>query len=333
MATKPSPTRLDVSIPVDEKRRSEMSREISRSPSRAPEAVVEFDDVARTYKDVTALDGLTFRIMRGETVALLGPNGSGKTTASEILLGLRRPDRGEVRVFGGTPGEAISAGRVGAMLQDTDLPQGVTPAELIELIRGLYANPLPFTDVVQLSDLEDVAGRKVERLSGGQKQRVRLALALAGDPELLVLDEPTAALDVAARRAFWDRVGLSVAEGRTVLFATHRLEEADAIASFILVIADGRLVASGTPDQIRAAAAGRTTVSFVAHGVPLEILERLPGVETSEANRGRVTVHTTDPDATVRAVLERVPQAEGLQITRAGMEEAFLSLTTTEGGS
>ena len=310
-----------------------MSQETRGSAHESPGAVVEFDDITRRYKDVTALDGLTYRIRRGETVALLGPNGAGKTTAAEVILGLQRPDRGEVRVFGGTPAEAIAGGRVGAMLQDADLPQGVTPAELIELIRGLYPNPLSLEDVLQLSDLEGVAGRKVERLSGGQKQRVRLALALAGDPELLVLDEPTAALDVAARRAFWDRVGASVADGRTVLFATHRLEEADAIASFILVIAGGRLVASGTPDQIRAAAAGRTTVSFVADGVPLEILERLPGVETAEADRGRVTVYTTDADATVRAVLDRVPQLEGLQITRAGMEEAFLSLTTSEGGS
>ena len=310
-----------------------MSQVTGGSAHEAPEAVVEFDDITRRYKDVTALDELTFRIRRGETVALLGPNGAGKTTAAEIILGLQRPDRGEVRVYGGAPAEAISGGRVGAMLQDADLPQGVTPAELIELIRGLYSNPLSLSDVLQLSDLENVAGRKVERLSGGQKQRVRLALALAGDPELLVLDEPTAALDVAARRAFWHRVGASVADGRTVLFATHRLEEADAIASFILVIAGGRLVASGTPDQIRAAAAGRTTVSFIAADVPLEILERLPGVDAAETDRGRVTVYTTDPDATVRAVLDRVPQVEGLQITRAGMEEAFLSLTTKEGGS
>jgi ABC-2 type transport system ATP-binding protein len=299
----------------------------------SPEAIVAFDDVTHRFKEVTALDGLSFRIRRGETVALLGPNGAGKTTAAEVLLGLQRPDAGEVRVYGGAPGEAVAGGRVGAMLQDADLPQGVTAAELIELIRGLYSDPLSLRDALRLSDLEDVAGRKVERLSGGQKQRVRLALALAGDPELLVLDEPTAALDVAARRAFWDRVRSSVAGGRTVLFATHRLEEADAIADHVLVIADGRLVASGTPDQIKAAAAGRTAVSFTATGVPLEIFERLPGVEVAETNRGRVTVYTTDPDATVRALLNQVPHAEGLQIVRAGMEEAFLSLTTTEGGS
>jgi ABC-2 type transport system ATP-binding protein len=310
-----------------------MSGEIRRSAEESPEAVVEFDDVTRSYRDVTALNGLTFRIRRGETVALLGPNGAGKSTAAEILLGLQRPDGGEVRVFGGMPADAIAGGRVGAMLQDADIPQGVTPAELIELIRGLYSEPLSLSDVLRLSDLEDVAGRKVERLSGGQKQRVRLALALAANPELLVLDEPTASLDVAARRAFWDRVQASVSTGRTVLFATHRLEEADAVASYVLVISGGRLVASGTPDQIRAAAAGRTTVSFVASDVPLEILERLPAVETAKSDRGRVTVYTTNPDATVRAVLERIPEVEGLQITRAGMEEAFLSLTTNEGGS
>jgi ABC-2 type transport system ATP-binding protein len=306
---------------------------MTRDEHASPETVVAFDDVTRKFRDVTALDRLSFRIERGKTVALLGPNGAGKTTAAEILLGLQRPNGGMVRVFGGTPAQAIAGGRVGAMLQDADLPQGVTASELIELIRGLYASPLSLGDALRLTALEDVAGRKVERLSGGQKQRVRLALALASNPDLLVLDEPTAALDVAARRAFWDRVRVSVAEGRTVLFATHRLEEADAMADLILVIADGRLAASGTPDEIRAAAAGRTAVSFIATDMPLEIVERLPGVAAVEADRGRVTVHTTDPDATVRAVLNQVPQAEGLQITRAGMEDAFLSLTTTEGGS
>jgi ABC-2 type transport system ATP-binding protein len=303
------------------------------TPSAMREAIVTFDNVTRRYSDVIALDRLSFRIRRGETVALLGPNGAGKTTATEILLGLNEPGEGEVHVFGGAPADAIASGMVGAMLQDADLPQGVTAGELIALIRNLYSSPLSLGDVLRLTDLEEVAGRKVERLSGGQRQRVRLALALTGDPELLVLDEPTAALDVAARRAFWARVRESVAQGRTVLFATHRLEEADAVADFVLVIANGRLVAPGTPEQIKAAAAGRTAVSFIADGVSLEIIERLPAVEGVASERGRVTAFTTDPDATVRALLDRVPQVEGLQIARAGMEDAFLSLTTTEGDS
>jgi ABC-2 type transport system ATP-binding protein len=306
---------------------------MSHQTGVAAESAVAFEAVTRNYKEVAALDALSFRIERGSTVALLGPNGAGKTTAAELLLGLQAPDSGAVRVYGDTPAKAVGSGRVGAMLQDANLPEGVTASELIELIRGLYDEPLSLRDALQLANLEDVAGRKVERLSGGQKQRVRLALALAGDPEMLVLDEPTATLDVAARRAFWKRVRSSVAGGRTVFFATHRLEEADEIADHILVLARGRLVASGTPDEIRAAAAGRTEVSFVAPGVPLEIIERLPGVELVVVRGGRISVESSDPDATVRAVLKRLPQAEGLQISRAGMENAFLSLTQTEGGS
>jgi ABC-2 type transport system ATP-binding protein len=300
--------------------------------SNPPDSIVTFERVTRRFDEVTALEGLSFEIKRGETVALLGPNGAGKTTATEILLGLIEPHEGDVRLYGGAPAESVARGRVGAMLQDAGLPQGVTAAELVELIRALYADPLSLEDALRLSDLEDVAHRRVERLSGGQLQRVRLALALAGDPELLVLDEPTAALDVAARRAFWDRAAASVVEGRTVLFATHRLEEADAVADRVLVIVGGRLVADGSPDQVKAAASGHSAVSFVADGVAVDVVRRLPGVEEVEAGRGRLTLHTSDPDITVRALFERLPVVEDLKITRAGMEEAFLQLTR-EGGS
>jgi ABC-2 type transport system ATP-binding protein len=187
--------------------------------------------------------------------------------------------------------------------------------------------------VLRLADLEGVARRQVQRLSGGQRQRVRLALALAGNPELLVLDEPTAALDVDARRSFWQRVRGHVAAGRTVLFATHRLEEADAVADRAVVIAGGRLLADGTPDHVKAQAAGRSTVSVAAGGLPRMALENLPGVQSVEVDRGRLTLSTTDPDATVRALLQQAPQVRGLEVTRAGMEEAFLQLTHQEGGT
>lgn len=226
------------------------------------DAVVTFTRVTRRFGDVTALDGVTFEINRGETVALLGPNGAGKTTATEILLGLMEPDAGEVELYRGAPAEAVADGRVGAMLQDASLPQGVTVSELIDLIQSLYPDPLSLQDVVRSCALEGISGRRVERLSGGQRRRVRLALALAGDPDLLVLDEPTAALDVAARRAFWDRVRASAAEGRTVLFATHRLEEAEAVADRVLVLVGGRLVADGTPDQLKSGGQGRSTASM-----------------------------------------------------------------------
>ena len=304
-----------------------MSQDIRQST-----AIVSFDNVTRRYGDVTAIEHLSFEIGRGETVALLGPNGAGKTTATEILLGLREPDAGDVRLYGGVPSEAIARGRVGAMLQDAGVPQGVTVAELVDLIRAQYPDPLSRADALRLSDLEDVAGRRVERLSGGQRQRVRLALALAGDPELLVLDEPTAALDVAARRGFWDRVRASAGEGRTVLFATHRLEEADQVADRVLVLVEGRLVVDGTPNQLKAVAVGRSAVSFTADGLSAEVVGRLPAVESVEAGGKRVTLCTTDPDLTVRALLQQAPRIEDLQISSAGLEEAFLQLTR-EGGS
>jgi ABC-2 type transport system ATP-binding protein len=292
-----------------------------------PESIATLEGVTRRYGQVTAVDNLSLGIPRGQTVALLGPNGAGKTTTVELLLGLLTPDQGVVRLFGGAPAAAVAAGRVGVMLQDAGLPQGAKVAELIGLIRSLYPQPLSLADALRITDLEDVAGRQTQRLSGGQRQRVRLALALAGDPELLVLDEPTAALDVEARRAFWERMRASVLAGRTVLFATHRLEEADAVADRVVVIAGGRLLTDGTPQQVKAKAGGRSTVSVAAAGLPPGVLEGLPGVTAVEQGRGRLTLHTTDPDATVRALLHRVPQVGGLEVSHAGMEEAFLHLT------
>jgi ABC-2 type transport system ATP-binding protein len=311
-----------------------MSTDIDRPTSpTTPAAIATVDGVTRRYGHLTAVDGLSLQIQPGQTVALLGPNGAGKTTTVELLLGLARPDEGVVHLFGGPPAAAVAAGRVGAMLQDAGLPQWAKVAELISLVRGLYPQPLSLADALRLTDLEDIAGRQTQRLSGGQRQRVRLALALAGNPELLVLDEPTAALDVEARRAFWERMRESVVAGRTVLFATHRLEEADAVADRVVVISGGRLLADGTPEQVKAQAAGRSTVSLAADGLPREALERLPAVAAVEEDRGRLTLTTSDPDATVRALLQQAPHVQGLEVTRAGMEEAFLQLTHEEGGT
>jgi ABC-2 type transport system ATP-binding protein len=228
------------------------------APSRGMAAsVASLENVTRLFGDVTAVDHLSLQIPRGETVALLGPNGAGKTTTVEMLLGLREPNEGAVRLFGGPPDDAIARGRVGGMLQDAGLPQGATVAELVELIRAMYPDPFSLEEALRVTDLRDVASRQVQRLSGGQRQRLRVAIALVGNPELLLLDEPTASLDVQARRAFWARARASVSEGRTLMFATHRLEEADAVADRVVVISRGRLVADGTPDQVKARAAGQ----------------------------------------------------------------------------
>jgi len=297
------------------------------------DSLVSLSGVTRLFADVTAVDDLSLEIRAGETVALLGPNGAGKTTAVEMLLGLQRPDAGRISVFGGSPGEASAHGRVGAMLQAGDLPPGAKVAELVELIRGLYPKPVPQTEALRTAGIEEFAERRVERLSRGERQRVRLALALAGGPDLLVLDEPTAAMDVAARRRFWSRAREYVADGRSLLFATHRLEEADEVADRVVVIARGRLVADGSADQVKAATQGRGAVSFRANGTPLEMLERLPAVEGVEIGRGRVTLRSADPQATVRALLEAAPHVDGLEVTAPRLEDAFLALTDEEESS
>jgi ABC-2 type transport system ATP-binding protein len=307
--------------------RSDSNRPPSRDQRRP---VATLDGATRRYGHVTAISQLHLRIASGETVALLGPNGAGKSTAVEMLLGLTSPDAGQVRLFDQPPAEAVAHGRVGAMLQDAGLPSGARVTELISMVGSLYRDPLPVDEVLQLCDLTAVAGRQVQRLSGGQHQRVRLALALAGNPDLLVLDEPTAALDVDARRAFWDRARTLVSTGRALLFATHRLEEADAVADRVLVIAGGQLVADGTPDAITARADSASVVRFAAAEPPVETLERLSAVEAIDVDGARVSLYTTDPDRTVRDLLHRVPRVSGLDVARAGMEDAYLTLTRTK---
>jgi ABC-2 type transport system ATP-binding protein len=294
------------------------------------DSIVTLSGVTRRFAEVIAVKDLSLEIRRGETAALLGPNGSGKTTALEMMLGLQHPDAGEIGVFGGSPADATASGRLGAMLQEGGLPPGARVAELVDLVRGLYPDPLPLVEVLRLGDLEDVAERRVERLSGGQQQRVRLAIALAGSPELLVLDEPTAAMDVAARRSFWSGLAEHAIGGRSVVFATHRLEEAAEVAGRVVVMARGRLVADGTPNEVKAIASGSGAVSFRANGTSVETLERLPAVEEVELARGRMTLRTADPERTVRALLERELRIEGLEVTAPRLEDAFLALTHEE---
>jgi ABC-2 type transport system ATP-binding protein len=244
-----------------------MFRGMESSASGAP-SVASLESVTRRFGELTAVDDLSLHIQRGETVALLGPNGAGKTTTVEMLLGLVEPNQGAVRLFGTQPAEAIARGWVGAMLQDAGLPQWATVAELVELIRGMYPDPFPLKEALRVSDLADVASRQAQRLSGGQRQRLRVAMALAGNPDLLVLDEPTASLDVEARRGFWQRARAWASRGQVLLFATHRLEEAEAVADRVVVISRGRLVADGTPDEIKSRSVARAPVGAAGDDLP-----------------------------------------------------------------
>ncbi|GII79239.1 ABC transporter ATP-binding protein [Sphaerisporangium rufum] len=290
---------------------------------------IELSGVRKSFGAVRAVDGLDLTMEPGRTVAILGPNGAGKSTTISMLLGLARPTAGTVRVFGHSPEEAVARGEIGAMLQEGALIPELTVRETVDFIRRLYPRPLPLEEILRMADLTELAGRRADRLSGGQTQRVRFALAIAGGPRLLVLDEPTAAMDVESRRAFWESMRGYASAGRTVLFATHYLEEADENSDRVIVMARGRLVADGTAAEIKAGAgAGAGTVAFSLGDQPAAGLDVLPGVTAVDIQGGTVRLVTADVDATVAALYRGTDlDVRDLQVRGADLEDAFLSLT------
>lgn len=274
---------------------------------------------------VRAVRGLDLSIGRGEVVALLGPNGAGKSTTIDMLLGLLRPDRGEVSVLGVSPRQAARRGLVGAMLQSGSLIRNVTVSELLSMVAALYRNPIPLAEVFEVAGLTEIAGQRTQKLSGGQAQRVRFAVALASDPELLILDEPTEALDVAGRRGFWESMRGFAAQGKTILFATHYLEEADANADRAVLMARGQIVADGATTEIKGRV-GTRKIRATLPDVPESELAGLAGVVTAQRHGEAITLICSDSDAAMRA-LGNYPGLRDLEITGAGLEDAFLQLT------
>jgi ABC-2 type transport system ATP-binding protein len=297
-----------------------------REPSVVGMNAITFAGISKSYATVHAVESLDLEIGAGQAVALLGPNGAGKSTSIGMLLGLVKPSSGSVSVFGRTPDEAVRGGRVGAMLQDGALVPGLTVREVVDFVRGLYPEPMPLDEVLELANLTSLAKRRADRLSGGQAQRVRFALAVAGAPRLLVLDEPTAAMDVESRRSFWAGMRAYAAAGRTILFATHYLEEADENADRIIVLAHGRIVADGTAQEIKSRAGGRT-VRFTIGDQPTAGLDTLPGVTEVEVRGGTAQLRTADSDATVEALYASGIRVRDLELKGADLEDAFLSLT------
>jgi len=278
---------------------------------------------------VKAVRGIDVSIGRGETVALLGPNGAGKSTTIDMLLGLLAPDGGSVSLFGHPPREAVDLGLIAAMLQTGQLIRDLSARELIEMVASLYPTPLGVDDVIELVGLGDIVGRRTQKLSGGETQRVRFALALVSDPEVLVLDEPTVAMDVEARHAFWTTMRDFASRGKTVIFATHYLEEADAYADRAVLMAHGIVVADGPTTEIKARV-GLRTIRATLPDVDPDALAQLPGVTTVDRRGEAVTLRCTDSDAAIRALLNQYPQARDIEIAGAGLEEAFLQLTGGE---
>ncbi len=275
---------------------------------------------------VRAVRGIDVEVGRGETVALLGPNGAGKSTTIDMLLGLLDPDEGSVSVLGTDPHTAVAGGRVGAMLQTGGLIRDLSVRELVSMVASLYPHPLSVDEVIDLARIDRIAERRTQVLSGGETQRARFAIALVSNPEFVVLDEPTVGMDVEARRAFWATMREFAARGKTVLFATHYLEEADAYADRAVLMARGRVVADGPTTEIRAMV-GMRTIRATLPGASLDRLAALPGVANAERHGEVVVLACSDSDAAIRALLATFPEAYDLEIASAALEDAFVRLT------
>jgi ABC-2 type transport system ATP-binding protein len=301
----------------------------------AQSVAVELTGLVKSFRSpksvVRAVRGVDLSIRSGKIVALLGPNGAGKSTTIDMLLGLMEPDAGTVSVLGRPPAEATRSGAVGVMLQTGLLIRDLSVRELVTMVAALYPTPLDVDDVLQRVGIESIAARRTQKLSGGESQRVRLALAMVCNPELLVLDEPTVAMDVESRHEFWATMRGFAANGKTVLFATHHLEEADAYADRAVLMAEGRVVADGPTNELKALAGRRTiraTLTDVRHSALM-----LPGVEHVERRGEAVILLCSDADLALRALLDEFPEARGIELTSEGFEQAFLELTSTNGGS
>jgi len=289
---------------------------------------IDLRGLHKSFGTVRAVDGIDLAVRPGEVVAFLGPNGAGKTTTIDMLLGLARPDSGTVALHGMDPSQAIAEGRVSAVMQSGGLLKDLTVLETVQLTASFFRATRSVHEVMERAGIADIGSRQVGKCSGGQQQRLRFALALLPDPDVLVLDEPTTGMDVEGRRDFWNALRADAARGRTILFATHYLEEADAYADRIVLVSHGRVVADGSAAQVKNLASGRL-VSARLPGLDergADALRAVPGVQSVEVRGDRVLVRTQDSDGVARHLLTATPAAD-VEITARGLEDAFLALT------
>jgi len=307
------------------------------APKLATETVASLTAVTKRYNNgVLALDNLSLELHRGQIVALLGPNGAGKSTAVRLLMGLSSPTSGDARIFGADPRNTAARLRTGVMLQVGRAPEMLRVREHIAIFRGYYPHPTPYADLIKAAGLEGLENRMFGELSGGQKQRVFFALALAGDPDLIFLDEPTVGLDIEARRLMWAQIRSLTARGKTVLLTTHYLEEADALAHRIIVINQGRVVCEGTPAEVKsfgAAVSGGvgagSTIKIIRCVTTLtaEHLLKMPSVSSVETVDALTVITSSQPEATLREMLALDQNLHSLEVQSPALEDAFLALT------
>lgn len=290
---------------------------------------VRLDSLQKSFGPVQAVRGVDLNVRPGEVMAFLGPNGAGKTTTIDMILGLSEPTAGQVEVYGMDPRQAISHGLVSAVMQTGGLLKDFTIAETLRYTASVFAATEPIEAVMERAGIADIANQQVGKCSGGEQQRLRFAMALLPDPELLLLDEPTAGMDVKGRRAFWSAIRDDVSRGRTVMFATHYLEEADTYADRVVLMSHGELVADGTAEQIKAMASDRTVRATVP-GLTEELADRVPSADRVQVQGDRLWVASSDTDTVARYLLTQT-DAHDLEIAAQGLEEAFVSLTSDSG--
>jgi ABC-2 type transport system ATP-binding protein len=297
-----------------------------------PGGGIALSRLSKSYGNLRAVRSIDLMIAPGETVALLGPNGAGKTTTIDMMLGLTRPDQGSISIFGESPAAAVRSGWVGGMLQTGSPLEYLKVREVVALTGSYYPNPLPTEEVLRLTGADEFADQLTTRLSSGQSQRVRFAAALVGDPDLLVLDEPTAAIDVEGRRDFWQVMRGVAASGKTVLFATHYLEEADAYADRIVLMARGRIVADGPATEIKARATSRV-IRATMPDADLASLRGLAGVASAERHGATVVLSCSDADSALYALLGTYRGVRDIEVGGGSLEDAFLELTAEDEGA
>lgn len=287
--------------------------------------IARLDHVSKRYGSVTALDGIDLDIHRGELLALLGPNGAGKSTSIGLLLGLTRADSGSVTLFGKNPQDIDARRRIGVMLQAANLPPTLKVREHLSLTASYYPEPRSVMECAGLAGIADLLGRRYGDLSGGQQRRVQFAMAMAGRPEILFLDEPTVGMDISARQSLWNAIRQLVAGGCAVVLTTHYLEEAEALADRVCVIAKGRVISEGSVDALRAHVSLRRVRCITS--VDAETVASWPEVASVEMQQDRLMIATAQAEIVVRRLLHADATLSELEVQRAGLAEAFTEIT------
>ena len=291
------------------------------------EKIIELIHVSKQFQQHRAVKDISFTVKKGEAIAILGANGAGKTTTILLMLGLLQPTSGTVRLFHSDPKVKEVREKIGSMLQETSVMDSLKVKEIIPLVQSYYPHPLSSDQLLSITGLSKQEwNKRTEKLSGGQKRRLHFAIALAGNPELIFLDEPTVGMDINARKAFWKTVEELKSQGKTIIFTTHYLQEADEAAERIIMISDGKIVGDGTPEQLKAKWTKKTISFKETADYSVDMYKSIPFVEEVVREKGRISLVTVDSDKTIYHIFEMKLKIQDIEIQQGKLEEAFSKL-------